>query len=82
MHLWTVRDDLANEGVKYALAAGNIGQIALAENLERVDDQASKDPVALELFSFYGEQTDGVFTDFPGTAVKWRDEFRKRSMLE
>jgi glycerophosphoryl diester phosphodiesterase len=82
MHLWTVRDDLANEGVKYALAAGNIGQIALAENLERVDDQASKDPVALELFSFYGEQTDGVFTDFPGTAVKWRDEFRKRSMWE
>lgn len=62
IHLWTLRNDVPNQGVERAVAMANYSSI-----------EGSVDPIALEFAGFYGDGADGVFADFPDTAAKWRD---------
>ena len=80
IHLWTIRDDAPNEGVAYAIAAGNAPAIGEPDGIEAVDEQLSANPVAVELFSFFGEGADAVFTDFPDTAVTLRTNLERLHM--
>lgn len=72
IHLWTIRDDVPNEGVVVAVGEGNTPAIARPGNLDAVDEELSNNPAALEIYVFFGDGADGVFADFPDTAVAIR----------
>lgn len=61
LHIWTLRDDVPNKGVEYAISVGNA-----------VSVEGNYDPVAVELIGFLWSGADGIFADFPDTAAKWR----------
>ncbi len=82
LHIWTLRDDAPNPGVIFAIEGGNAPTILKSRDLRSIDENSSADPVAIELFSFFGDSVDGLFTDFPDTAARWRKEFFEQSLLE
>lgn len=73
IHLWTIRDDVSNEGVVFAIGGGNAPAIARPGNSDAVDEELSNNPTAVEIYVFFGDSADGVFADFPDTAVAIRE---------
>ncbi|WDI32608.1 glycerophosphodiester phosphodiesterase family protein [Hyphococcus flavus] len=82
VHTWTFRDDVRNENIPYTIE----GTVQLNGSNSTVLDHADErsegnltmgdlvDEIAQEYELFFSLGIDGVFTDFPDTAVKVRDD--------
>lgn len=88
VHPWTFRNDQLNDKIGIVSAvvinvpsadpkdlSGAMGKVDWDKALGQEGSAAAK--IAAEYSVFFGNGVDGVFTDFPDTAVKARAEYRK-----
>lgn len=85
VHPWTFRDDVPNEKIPYRLS----GAVSLYDSPEAIPDHNNNsgeeaatmgdliDEAAQEYGLFFSLGVDGVFTDFPDTAIRVRDQMKK-----